>query len=196
MHRPERKFGQIRPLIIRFCRPPSLSRVVTGGLVKNHQSRIIGRLFSFSGHSMKPHFAIVLLTLMLSTAAQAGTYKWVDKDGNVVYSQHPPPSGHYESIRVKPAPRKDKATPTAQDSTKQFLEEADRQRRDEAKVKTELAKTRELRAKNCATAKKQLEFYTVYRRKKDATGEYVRITDTEREAGMKEAKQAIKDFCD
>ena len=145
---------------------------------------------------MKQLFSIFLFTLLLGTGVHAGTYKWVDKDGNVVYSQHPPPEGQYEAIRVKPAPRDSSAADNTRESSKQFLENATTQRKNDAKVKAELKKMQELRKKNCATAKKQLEFYTVYRRKKDKSGEYVRITDDEREAGLKEAKQAIKDFCD
>lgn len=145
---------------------------------------------------MKQLISIFVLGLLFSATLQAGTYKWVDKDGNVVYSQRPPPEGQYESIRVKPSPRDSSAGSSTNQSSKEFLENATNQRKNDAKVKSELIRTKELRTKNCATAKKQLEFYTVYRRKKDKSGEYVRISDDEREAGIKEAKQAIKDFCD
>lgn len=145
---------------------------------------------------MKQVFSILVVTFLLSTGGHAGTYKWVDKDGNVIYSQHPPAEGQYESIQVKPSPRHSTTGDKARQSSRQFLEEATTQRKNNAKLKAELEKSRELRNKNCVTAKKQLEFYTVYRRKKDKSGEYVRIPDEERKAGLKEAKQAIKDFCD
>lgn len=147
---------------------------------------------------MKQLISIFILGLLVSTALHAGTYKWVDKDGNVIYSQHPPPEGQYESIQVrpKPKPRNSSTNTNANQSSKKFLENASNKRKDDGKVKDQLKKTQELRKKNCDTAKKQLEFYTVYRRKKDKTGEYVRIDDKEKEAGIKEAKQGIKDFCD
>lgn len=145
---------------------------------------------------MKQLISIVILGLLFSATLQAGTYKWIDQDGNVVYSQHPPPEGQYEAIRVKPTPSNSAAAGNASETSKQFLEKAASERKDDATLKAELKKTQELRRKNCATAKQQLEFYTVYRRKKDQHGEYVRITDAEKEAGLKEAKQAIKDFCD
>ena len=145
---------------------------------------------------MKQLFSIILLTLTISSSPLAGTYKWVDEDGNVQYSQHPPASGKYESIRVRPAPRQSADQNNARPSSKEYLDKAASQRKDESRIKQELKKTQDLRKKNCETAKKQLEFYTVYRRKKDKTGEYVRIDDNEKAAGLKEAKQGIKDFCD
>ncbi len=134
--------------------------------------------------------------LFICAAPHAGTYKWVDKDGNVVYSQHPPADGQYESIRVKPSSRKPSNDSSTGQDADTFLKDATTQRINNARIKDELKKTQALRKKNCATAKKQLEFYSVYRRKKDKSGEYVRINDDEREAGLKEAKQGIKDFCD
>ncbi len=170
------------------------------GLVKNPQLGIIPAScsgFDKSGVMMKQVIAFFILGLVVSTGVSAGTYKWVDKDGNVVYSQHPPAEGQYEAIRVKPEPRNTPAPAgKGKEGSQHFLEKANSQRKDDAKLKAELKKTQELRKKNCETAKKQLEFYTVYRRKKDQSGEYVRITDAEKDAGLKEAKQAIKDFCD
>ncbi len=148
-----------------------------------------------SGTTIKTTLGILLLGLVISTSTLAGTYKWVDKDGNVVYSQHPPPNGQYESIRVKPTPRNASSADKANEQSKQFLEDATSKRQNDKKLKNEVKKANELRKKNCETAKKQLEFYTVYRRKKNDKGEYVRITDKEKEAGLKEAKQAVKDFC-
>ena len=139
--------------------------------------------------------AIVLVGLLSAAPSLAGTYKWIDKDGNVVYSQHPPPKGQYESIRVKPTPP-NASSNKAGDQTKKFLEDASSKRANDKKLKSEVDKAQDMRKKNCETARKQLQFYTVYRRKKNAKGEYERVTDKEREAGLKEAKQAIKDFCD
>lgn len=139
---------------------------------------------------------ILLSGLLISAPSLAGTYKWVDKDGNVVYSQHPPPSGKFESIRVKPSPRYNPSAENASKQSKQFLENSTADRKNQAKLKAEQEKNLALRKKNCQTAKQQLEFYTVYGRRKNDKGEYVRVTDKEREAGLKEAKQAIKDFCD
>ena len=47
---------------------------------------------------------ILVIGLLSASPAMGGTYKWVDEDGNVVYSQHPPPEGQFESIQIKPTP--------------------------------------------------------------------------------------------
>lgn len=145
---------------------------------------------------MKHGVPILLFCLLFTAGVGAGTYKWVDEDGNVIYSQQPPAEGQYESLHVKPSPRQSKGSTSAGKKSRQYLEDATKQRENDAKLKAEVKKSHELRQKNCATAKKQLEFYTVYRRKKDKNGEYVRIPDEERQAGLNEAKTAIKEFCD
>ncbi|MDH5446058.1 MAG: DUF4124 domain-containing protein [Gammaproteobacteria bacterium] len=139
---------------------------------------------------------VLILLLAVFGHASAGTYKWVDKDGNVVYSQHPPPEGQFESIRVKPTPRNSRSGNSASEQSNRFLENATTKRQNDAKLAKENKNNLALRQKNCGIAKEQLRFYTVYRRKKNDKGEYVRITDDEKAAGLKEAKQAIKDFCD
>lgn len=145
---------------------------------------------------MKSLISILLFGVLASTTALAGTYKWVDEDGNVVYSQHPPPQGKYEAIKVKPSQRHNPAAGQSADRSKKFLDDATSNRKNQAKLKAENEKNLALRKKNCDTAKQQLQFYTVYRRKKNDQGEYVRVTDAEREAGLTESRAAIKEFCD
>jgi len=148
-----------------------------------------------SGKIIKNIVSLLCLYALTATAL-AGTYKWVDEEGNVVYSQHPPPAGKYEALSVKPAPRNRQESNSAPDQNRKFLDDAENQRKSDSKLKVENQKNQETRKKNCETAKKQLEFYTVYRRRKGKDGEYVRITEKEREAKQQEARQGIKDFCD
>lgn len=145
---------------------------------------------------MKPFLYILTLVFFFSQALHAATYKWVDEDGNVQYSQQPPPSGQYESIKIRPTPRQAAGTGKTGQDTNEFLDKAATQRKDETKIKDEMKKSQELRKKNCETARKQFEFYNVYRRKQNDKGEYERISDDEKATGLKEAQQGIKDFCD
>lgn len=151
---------------------------------------------------MNKHIATALFASLVGiflpmTVAEA-TYKWIDENGNVVYSQHPPPSGKYEALRVKPGSRRSK--PASSDSKpsagQQWLKDTDSKRTGDKKVKAELDKNKNLRKENCAKARKQLEVYTVYGRIKDKQGNFRPITDDERKAGLTEAKQSIRDFCD
>ncbi|MCG7946531.1 MAG: DUF4124 domain-containing protein, partial [Candidatus Thiodiazotropha taylori] len=51
----------------------------------------------------------ILLTLLLliSTALSAETYRWVNEDGVVTYSQTPPPQGDSEVVKTYSAPSSD-----------------------------------------------------------------------------------------
>jgi len=42
------------------------------------------------------------VALLAATGAAAAPYKWVDKDGNVHYSDKPPPGGKAEEVELKP----------------------------------------------------------------------------------------------
>ena len=140
--------------------------------------------------------SIFILGLAIQAAPSAGTYKWVDQDGNVVYSQNPPPEGQYETIRVKPESRKSTNIGGEVNSNKAFLQEADKKRSDDKKIQAATEKSAKIRADNCQNAKNQLEFYTVHRSIKGKDGEYKRMDDKDREQKLQEARQAIKDFCD
>jgi hypothetical protein len=150
---------------------------------------------------MKTLIQIVGLLLLLGIASQtavATTYKYQDASGDVVYSQNPPadPNTPYEVLGVpshaRPGTNSGADTSGAQKSITGTAEDnqANQQVADEVK------KAQEIRAKNCAAAKKNLEIYTVYRRVKNEKGEMVRLNDAERQKGIDEAKKAIKEFCD
>ena len=145
---------------------------------------------------IKRGIGVLFIAFIASTSAYAGTYKWVDQEGNVVYSQHPPAEGSYESIRVKPSNRKPANNQTRSSQNQKFLDDASKQRADKTKLKEEQDKNLELRKKNCDIAKKQLEYFMVQRRKKTEKGEYVNISDSERKERITEANQGIKDYCD
>ncbi|MDH5180310.1 MAG: DUF4124 domain-containing protein [Gammaproteobacteria bacterium] len=148
-------------------------------------------------NKIQPVLTGMLCSLLLATPALGATYKWIDEDGNVVYSQKPPPEGRYESIRIKPGPRNRPTESKSETITNEkLLQDTGNKRKDDKKIAAEMQKNRKLRQDNCAKARKQLEIYTVYTRVKDDKGGYRRITPQEREAGTSEAKQAIKDFCD
>ena len=139
----------------------------------------------------------LLLSLIMMASANATTYKWLDENGNVVYSQQPPPEGPYETIKTKKSPpASSRSTPSPSSSfatdVKREAEESELDR----KVEQEAAKSEQMRADNCKAAKHNLETYTVYRRIKNDQGEFIRLDDNERAKRIQEAKDAIKEFCD
>ena len=140
----------------------------------------------------------LLLNLIIAAPANATTtYKWLDENGNVVYSQQPPEHGPYETIQnKKSSPAASRSTPTPSSSFADEVQRDAEERKLDSKVEQEAAKSAQLRAENCKAAKHNLETYTVYRRIKNDQGEIIRLDDNERAKRIQEAKDAIKEFCD
>jgi len=141
-------------------------------------------------------FLSLSLSLGLSVVALAGSAtvnKWVDKDGNVHYSQQPPSDVNYEKITVKTSPSSAGSTPDQ--SPKYSTGNGSGSSGDNAVVKQTTAKAEAQRQKNCEAAKKNLELYTVFRRVKDKNGNVVRLDDKDRAKRIEDSKAAIKEFC-
>ncbi len=142
--------------------------------------------------------ALLLALLLLAAPLHAVTYKWVDENGTVVYSQSRPPAGvPYETIDTG-RPRPPAAVPKKKPASS-FLEQVEQEKKARAKeqlIRQDMQKSEELRRKNCEAARKDLEAYTAFRRFRKPDGSVVRLDDEERLKKIEEAKQAIKDFCD
>mgnify|MGYP000091146599 CR=1 FL=1 len=139
---------------------------------------------------------------LLTMDVHAATYKYRDADGRTVYAQHPPVSGPYQVIDTpknnqygsgnSAAPVSNQTgKPSLQDRSKQ-IDEKDKLAKD---IASETEKNQKLRENNCKTARKNLEVYQVYRRFKDDKGNVVRMSDTDRQKKIDEARDAIKQFC-
>ncbi|VAX11713.1 hypothetical protein MNBD_GAMMA26-69 [hydrothermal vent metagenome] len=140
---------------------------------------------------------LALLIIVISTPLTAKTYRWVDENGNTVYSQHPPPSG--DATEIKPPPPPAIAPEVAQsklNQQKQQLEDLreDREIAKEAEEKDTAEKTR--LDKNCAAAKKTLDILINRPRARWKTAEdYGYITGEKRQAKILKAKGQIKENC-
>ena len=133
---------------------------------------------------------ILILTtlLILSGSASAGLYKWVDDDGNVHYSQKPPRDQQFERLK-EPPPAPEEPTPLYKSKAKKHTQNT------QTTTAAESAKNAEMKHKNCENAKKRLNVYQVYRRVRDDKGDIKVLSDAERDKQIREAKQAISDFC-
>jgi len=125
----------------------------------------------------------------------AAMYKWTDSEGNVQYTQDPPPQGGFQTM-APPPPAPAAAEPEAEApkaSTGQPAGATDKAAAKEEAERKELAAT--IARKNCETARKNLEIYTTFRRVMNEQGEIVTMGDDERAAKLKEANDMIKKFC-
>ena len=136
--------------------------------------------------------------LLLSNAAMAKTYKWVDENGVTQYTATPPPTGDFKAIKPPSKPAVDPAK--AQGEFDKRLEAFNKRKEETDKAKSEAneqaAKDAEAK-KNCEQAKKNLNLLQtkvrVRYKEKDGTVRY--LTDEEREANLKRAQEAIKSHC-
>lgn len=139
-----------------------------------------------------------LLLALPGTATALKLYKWVDKAGNVTYSQQPPPAGQKsEQIQMHTS---SPSTESAQKKLDTLTEKANAQIKDQEFAKTtaaEVRKRNERLKKNCEIARHNLRILESARRvrAKDAKGNPYFLDPADVKARIQESKQQIKDNC-
>ncbi len=146
---------------------------------------------------MKLHLIFFGLVIYIA-CVQAQTYRWIDANGVVSYSQTPPPSIEAESLSLPSQSQSDsKAATKKLDALRQKLadQREDRQLAKETAEKAEQVKS--TRQSNCASARSNLRKIEGLgtRLLKTSDGEYLRLTQEEREKRIQAAKEQIKNNC-
>lgn len=145
--------------------------------------------------------SILLLLGIFMTGAVAATkvYKWVDKDGNIHYSEQKPVNQEADTLRIKehkPAPPAAE-TQQAQDDSETVDDEQAAQQRAEAEQSLAAA-DRVNQQKLCQQAKANRDALNAsvrVSRIDPETGEQVRMSDDERVKALQKAQQTIKKYC-
>ncbi|MDJ0807638.1 MAG: DUF4124 domain-containing protein [Gammaproteobacteria bacterium] len=141
---------------------------------------------------------VFLCLSFYSLAAIAQTYRWVDENGVVSYSQTPPPSQEAETLTIKPQSQIDNTAARKKlDDLRQQLED---QREDRQLAQEELEKTRQERIRqetNCRTARDNLRKLEGLgnRLLRTADGDYKRLTEEERLQRIQATIERIKHDC-
>ena len=145
----------------------------------------------------------LLLVSATGVNAQETTYRWVDANGEVHYTDHPPPADARES-RVLKGSGKGAGTPadTDTDSDSYTEQEADFQRRRATKAEED-AKAAQAgaaeaeRAQNCNLARGNLQTVSAGGRitRKNAQGETVFLTDEQIAQEQEKARESVKQWC-
>ena len=138
----------------------------------------------------------VLCVWLLAGNVYAVTYKWVDADGNVQYTQMPPPAGiEAETIAPPPAVDSDAAIKQMQEEDSQ-AGELRKQRLEQEKNESRAAEAVALQKKNCQMARDRLASYDRPRVKfEQKDGSKVRATEEERQEQIKISEGMIKEYC-
>lgn len=140
------------------------------------------------------------LCLLFATAATAAMYRYLDENGQVVYSEKPPPSGN--ATLIKPPPPPPTQPPSAEGKPEGNAAAGDQPAgTDEPKTAEQEARDKEsqrIKDSNCKTAREALKQYTdpQYGFVKTPDGRFVELTKERRTQGKKDAEKAVKEFCD
>ena len=143
------------------------------------------------------HVTCFLFALSLfSLNSTAGVYRWVDDQGNVVYSQTPPPDGRDAKLMAPPPPPAEdpEAAMERVRSQTEALDKASQERQKQLEERKKRAQLEAQRKANCEAARKNLETLrsrppnTLYRTGED---EYRRFTIDELNQQMKDQEKII-----
>ena len=142
----------------------------------------------------------ILSTCFFSSGLTAQAYRWINDQGNVVYSQLPPPDNREVKV-IEPPPPPVEESEMAQeklDAQIKQLEETEQER----KLNTQATAQREAEAKynaqQCTNARQNLEAITNRPPQtlfKTGDGTYRRFTEEERAEQIKRANDIIEKYC-
>lgn len=138
------------------------------------------------------------LALMFTLTVQADAYKWIDDDGEVIYSQTPPVDKPYEKMETPPPPTIDPKA--AKKEIELLLEQqkaADAERDEQQKRQAQAQKAAAILEENCRVAQYNLQQYqdNPGRRVMDPQGNVTRPTEEERQEKINTLQQQVKQFC-
>ncbi len=140
--------------------------------------------------------AVLLWGCLAMSMPMAATYKWVDADGNIQYTQSPPPAG-IEAETIAPPPRVD--TESAIKNLEAQQEEADglkKARQESADKEKQAADELALKQKNCEMAQARLKSYEQPRvRFVQEDGSRVYASEEQRQEQIAESQKMIDEFC-
>ena len=132
--------------------------------------------------------------------AQQFIYKWNDEQGQIKYSELPPPSGvSYETVR-KPAgfgKEGDQARDLAKEQEDLAKKLAEEEAKTQQQQQEQARKEEDVRAKNCEVAKKNVETLQSDRPvvKADAQGNKVALDAQQRTTELQKAQKDLDYFC-
>ncbi|SET72498.1 MULTISPECIES: DUF4124 domain-containing protein [Marinobacter] len=143
-------------------------------------------------------FLLLLCLLATPVAALAGTYRWVDENGQTHFGDRPPAGAVSDEVKVTPAPVDEDAAARARKArVNEFLEQSEKQRaeRNEAKARQEAAA--EERQARCEQLRGRLKYLKsvskIYRINND--GERVYVDDEENERLRREFTARVQSEC-
>ena len=148
---------------------------------------------------------IVIATLPALVIADGGQiYKWLDEDGNLHYTDSPPPPGRVaEEVTVAPRPTAEDAG-DARKHLERLIEDQEasysasqKQKEEQEARRVEEQELEVQRKKKCASSRQSLRALQTSRPvySIDDRGEYVFLSDDERAATIKSFEKSVAENC-
>lgn len=143
--------------------------------------------------------ALLLATLLFAIAAHGEMYKWVDPQGNVHYSDQPPPNVKAKPLNVQLPPSS--AAPANAEKSLADQEMSFRKRRQEEQAAEKKEAQQEAQAKqkqdNCNQAQGYLRTLQAGGRifTYDASGNRQYMDDASRQKAMEKAQKDVDQWC-
>jgi len=145
----------------------------------------------------RPLILLLVLVILPFTDGHARMYKWVDDDGNVQYTQHPPPDREAKELKTRKAPISDE---DADLELERLTDKADTARKDREFGEGFAAETKDREArlkKNCETSRENLRVLQQNARvqKTDKDGKTSFLTPEQHKAKVEQTKAQVEDNC-
>jgi hypothetical protein len=142
----------------------------------------------------------LLLACLLILGPQpllAETYKWINEEGVVTYSQTPPPSGEAERVKLlKSGPSDNQSSQTRLNNLRQRLADSAEDRELEQQEQEKADKEQKVKQQNCESARGNLrKLEGLGNRLYKMGGEYRRLSEEERQRLMQQEREHIKANC-
>jgi hypothetical protein len=139
---------------------------------------------------------LICLSLSFPLVLTAETYKWVDENGVVTFSQSPPPSVEAEKIKLRKTTSEGSSSKARLNSLRQNLADSAEDRELQKKAKQEEKEQSALKKRNCEAAQSNLrKLKDLGNRLFHQGGEYKRLTEEERQSLMQKERGHIKKNC-
>ncbi len=141
---------------------------------------------------------LLLLLCLTSSIASANAYRWTDENGQVIYSQQPPPNQNATQIKAPPPPASSAQT---EQTSAQKLIDTEKAAEEKAKEQEQAAAidniTAEEKQVNCLRARQRLTNLQLRNRIKmiGPDGQATMLSEQQKLEEINETKEAIKAYC-
>lgn len=142
--------------------------------------------------------AMVVVVLAATGAADAQqVYRWMDEQGNVHYTDRPPPEKNAEALSIEIQPTDHETTIRAERDRAEFLDHREQDQADDAHDAAAEQTDRENLARSCAQARERVATIESARRlsRVDEDGNRHVYDEAERAAALAEARGQVAEWC-